>query len=283
MHSRELPVVSHFRGSAHWPTAPTLGRVQLETLERETVVGPIVVDGPPTVAQPRPPYRPWYRTRAAYRFGALTMLLATLFVIMIVVHPTRQSLASALDTQSVFAPLIAVGAAAVLTTALAPRTVLAGVGGLLFGWGPGAGYILAGVTLGAIVAYSVGHFLGREFMARHLKGRLLHFERAVADRGIFAVMVSRMVPVAPFGISNYVFGTTSVRFLPFVAGTLLGALPATLAYAALGSATAHHNAAGMTIAGAVVATLGIGGSIGTLLIWRRRPRRVHALPAAAAA
>src|SRR5205814_7388270 len=114
-------------GSAHWPTPPTLGRVQLETLERETVVGHVVVDGPPTVAQPRPPYRPWYRTRAAYRFGALTMLLATLFVIMVVVHPTRQSLAGALDPQNVFAPLVAVGAAAVLTTALAPRTVLAGV------------------------------------------------------------------------------------------------------------------------------------------------------------
>ena len=151
-------------------------------------------------------------------------------------------------------------------------------------WGTFLGSVIGSqwsMTLGAIVAYSVGHCLGREFMARHLKGRLLHFERAVANRGIIAVMASRMVPVAPFGISNYVFGTTSVRFLPFVAGTLLGALPATLAYAALGSATAHHNATGMTIAGAVVATLGVGGSIGTLLIWRRRPRRVHGLPAAA--
>ena len=154
------------------------------------------------------------------------------------------------------------------------------MGGLLFGWGPGAGYILVGVTLGAVVAYAVGHFLGREFMARHLKGRLLHFERAVANRGILAVMVSRMVPIAPFGISNYIFGTTSVRSLPFVLGTVLGAMPATLAYAALGSATAHHNATGMTIAGAVAATLGIGGSIGTFLIWRRRPRHMHALPAA---
>ncbi len=240
--------------------------MQLETLE---LTRPLA-----TVA----PARPWYRTRAAYRFGLLTLLLAALFVIMVVIHPTRQSLANALDVQSVFAPLIAVAATAVLTTALAPRTVLAGVGGLLFGWAPGAGYTLLGVTIGAIVAYAVGHFLGREFMARHLRGRLLHFERAVANRGIFAVMVSRMVPIAPFGISNYIFGTTSVRFLPFVAGTLLGALPATLAYAALGSATAHHNATGMTIAGAVVATLGIGGSIGTFLIWRRRPRRIHALP-----
>lgn len=243
--------------------------MQLETLE--------LTRPSATVA----PTRPWYRTRAAYRFGLLTVLLTTLFVIMVVIHPTRQSLAHALDVQSVFAPLIAVAVTAVLTTALAPRTVLAGVGGLLFGWGPGAGYILLGVTIGAIAAYGVGHALGREFMARHLRGRLLHFERAVANRGVIAVMASRMVPIAPFGISNYIFGTTSVRFAPFVSGTLLGALPATVAYAALGSATAHHNATGMTVSGAVVATLGIGGSIGTYLIWRRRPRHIHALPAAA--
>ena len=92
MHNRELPVVSPFRGSAQWPSPPTLGRVQLETLERETAVDPIVVEAPP-----------WYRTRAAYRFGALTMLLATLFVIMVVVHPTRHSLANAMDMQSALA------------------------------------------------------------------------------------------------------------------------------------------------------------------------------------
>ncbi len=281
MHSRELPVAGPFWGSAGWQSPPSLGRVQLETLERETVVDVAPIAGrtrpSATVAQ----QRPWYRTRAAYRFGVLTVLLTALFVIMVVVHPTRHSLANAMDTEGVFAPLIAVGATALLTTAMVPRTVLSAVGGLLFGWMPGAGYILIGVTLGAVAAYTVGHFLGREFMARHLKGRLLHIEQAVANRGILAVAVSRMVPIVPFCISNYIFGTTSVRFLPFVAGTLFGAMPATLAYAALGSATAHHNATGMTIAGAVVATLGIGGSIGTFLMWRRRPRRTAAaLPAA---
>jgi uncharacterized membrane protein YdjX (TVP38/TMEM64 family) len=216
--------------------------------------------------------RRWWRTRAAYRFFALTALVATLGVIVLTLHPDRATIANALGTKSPLAPVIAVGGTALLTAALVPRTLLSAVGGLLFGWFPGAWYILLGVTIGAIGAFLIGHLLGREFMARHLKGRLLHIEQAVANRGVLAVALSRMVPIVPFAISNYVFGTTSVRFLPFVTGTVLGALPATLAYAALGSAAAHHNTTGMSMAGTVVAALAIAGCVGTVLIWRRRPR-----------
>jgi uncharacterized membrane protein YdjX (TVP38/TMEM64 family) len=244
--------------------------VQLETLVEETVLA---------IDSPAGPSRPWWRTRAAYRFAALSLIVATLAVIAIVVHPSRDSMAHAFGARdNAFAPFVAVGGAALLTTAMFPRTLLAGVGGLLFGWFSGAGYILLGITIGAVAAYGVGRLLGREFMARHLKGRMLHVEQAVANRGILAVVISRMVPIVPFAISNYVFGTTSVRFLPFVAGTMLGALPATIAYAALGSATAHHNTTGMTIAGAVVLTLGAAGSLGTLLMWRKRPRKAVAAP-----
>jgi uncharacterized membrane protein YdjX (TVP38/TMEM64 family) len=242
----------------------------METLVRETAAE---TTRPSDIVPTGPASRPWWRTRAAYRFGALTLLLLTLFAVMIVVHPTRQAMAGSVDASNTFAPAIAVGGAALLTAALAPRTLLSAVGGLLFGWMHGAGYILCGVTLGAIGAYLVGRLLGREFMARHLKGRGLRLEQAVTNKGVLAVALSRMVPCVPFGISNYVFGTTSVRFAPFVLGTVLGATPATIAYAALGSATAHHNTAGMTAAGAVVATLGISGSIATVVMWRRRPRR----------
>ena len=239
-------------------------------MQLETVIEEIA----PTTAPAAPAkHRRWWRTRAAYRFFALTLLVGVLAVIMLIVHPDRETVAHALGTQSPFAPVIAVGGTALLTAALVPRTLLSAVGGLLFGWMPGAWYILLGVTIGAIGAYLVGHLLGREFMARHLSGRLLHIERAVANRGVLAVALSRMVPIVPFSISNYVFGTTSVRFVPFVTGTMVGALPATLAYAALGSATAHHNARGMTMAGTMVGVLAIAGVVGTALIWRRRPRK----------
>ncbi|WP_432983893.1 TVP38/TMEM64 family protein [Dactylosporangium sp. CA-233914] len=218
-------------------------------------------------------HKPWWRTGAALRFGALAVLVLTLSVAIIIVHPTRASLAHAIGPNHPMAPIIAIGGSAVLTTALAPRTLLAGVGGLLFGFVGGALYIMLGVTLGALIAHTVGRLLGRDFMARHLSGRLLTMEQAVAKRGVLAIVISRMVPFVPFGIANYIFGTTSVRMSAFITGTVLGALPATLAYSALGSATARGDALGMSIAGVMIATLGIGGSVGSFLLWRRRPRK----------
>jgi uncharacterized membrane protein YdjX (TVP38/TMEM64 family) len=227
-------------------------------------------------------HKPWWRTGAALRFGLLALLVLTLSVVIIIAHPTRASLAHAVGHNHPLAPLIAIGGSAVLTTALAPRTLLAGVGGLVFGFVGGALYIMLGVTLGALIAHTVGRFLGRDFMARHLSGRLLAMEQAVAKRGIIAIVISRMIPLVPFGIANYIFGTTTVRMRAFVAGTVVGALPATLAYSALGSATARGDAVGMSIAGIMIATLGIGGSVGSFLLWRRRPRK-SSTPAAAAA
>ncbi|WP_432833994.1 TVP38/TMEM64 family protein [Dactylosporangium sp. CA-092794] len=221
-------------------------------------------------------HKPWWRTGAALRFGLLALLVATLSVVILIAHPDRASLVHAIGPNHTMAPIIAIGGSAVLTTALAPRTLLAGVGGLLFGFVGGALYTMLGLTLGALVAHTIGRLLGRDFMARHLSGRLLAMEQAVAKRGMLAIVISRMIPLVPFGIANYLFGTTSVRMRSFVAGTVLGALPATLAYSALGSATARGDAVGMSIAGAMTVTLSVGGSIGSFLLWRRRPRKVCA-------
>ncbi|WP_433213113.1 TVP38/TMEM64 family protein [Dactylosporangium sp. CS-047395] len=226
-------------------------------------------------------HKPWWRTGAAMRFGLLAVIVVSLSVAIIIAHPTKGSLAHAVGHNQL-APFIAIGGSAVLTTALAPRTLLAGVGGLVFGFAGGVLYVMLGITLGALIAHTVGRFLGRDFMARHLSGRLLQMEQAVAKRGVLAIVISRMIPLVPFGIANYIFGTTSVRISAFLAGTVVGALPATLAYSALGSATARGDAVGMSIAGVIIATLGIGGSVGSLLIWRRRPRKTaNATPAAA--
>jgi uncharacterized membrane protein YdjX (TVP38/TMEM64 family) len=61
-----------------------------------------------------------------------------------------------------------------------------------------------------------------------------------------------------------------------IGGTMLGALPATLAYAALGSATMQGNWLGAKVAGGCVLALGACGVLGTYLVWRRRPRTAAA-------
>jgi uncharacterized membrane protein YdjX (TVP38/TMEM64 family) len=217
----------------------------------------------------RPPNR---SVAAAVRFGLLVVLVAGLGLATLLAHPSRRGLLHAVHSSHLVAPLVAVVGSALLVAALTPRTLLSFVGGALFGTLAGSAYVLVGVTAGAILAFGVGRLLGRDFVAGHLRGRFALIEQAVAKRALTAVIVSRLIPLVPFGISNYTFGTTSVGFGAYLAGTLIGAIPATLAYAALGAATMKGDPAGATYAGIAVGGLAVGGAIGTYLVWRRRPR-----------
>ncbi len=212
-------------------------------------------------------------TAAAVRFGVLIALVGGLGLMTLLVHPSRHGLIVAAHSSHVVAPLVAVTGSALLVSALTPRTLLAFVGGAFFGTLAGAGYVLLGVTAGALVAFVVGRLLGQDFVADRLRGRFALMERAVARRALTAVTVCRLIPIVPFGISNYALGTTSVRLRPYLTGTLIGATPATLVYAALGAATMKGDPTGTTWAGVAAATLMVGGAIGTYLVWRRRPRR----------
>jgi uncharacterized membrane protein YdjX (TVP38/TMEM64 family) len=187
-----------------------------------------------------------------------------------IIGPDHDGLRTA-AAASRYAPAAAVLGSAVLVAALVPRTLLAAVGGALFGTVTGSLYVLVGVTTGAALSYGVGRLLGRDFVSSRIRGPLAHVEAAVSQQGIWAV-VCRLIPLIPFAISNYAFGTTSVRPYHLIGGTMLGALPATLAYAALGSATMQQDWLGAKIAGGCVLALGCIGMIGTYLVWRRRPR-----------
>jgi uncharacterized membrane protein YdjX (TVP38/TMEM64 family) len=189
----------------------------------------------------------------------------------LIAGPDRDTLLAAAAGGHVLAPVAAVVGSALLVAALVPRTLLALAGGALFGTLAGALYVLVGVTTGAALAFCVGRLLGRGFVSTRLRGRFALIEAAVARRGVWAVVVCRLIPIVPFAISNYVFGTTSVRPRQMISGTMLGALPATLAYAALGSATMHGDWLGAKVAGCCVLALGATGVIGTYLVWRRRP------------
>jgi uncharacterized membrane protein YdjX (TVP38/TMEM64 family) len=210
---------------------------------------------------------------AAVRFGVLVALVAGLGLTTLLVHPSRHGLLAAVHSSHVMAPLVAMVGSALLVMALTPRTLLAFVGGALFGTLAGSAYLLVGITAGAGRSFCVARFLGRDFVASHLRGRFALFDWAVARRALTAVMISRLIPLVPFGISNYALGTASIGLVRYLVGTVLGTAPATVTYAALGAAAMKGDPRGTAYAGIAAGVLAVAGSIGTYLVWRRRPRR----------
>jgi len=92
-------------------------------------------------------------------------------------------------------------------------------------------YGIAGSVLGAAITFCLGRALGRGFVRRLAGSRLNQFSRGLGRGGVFAVLVFRLIPVAPFTIVNLVAGASHLRLSQFLLGTVLGMAPGIIAVA----------------------------------------------------
>ncbi|MCA1783266.1 MAG: TVP38/TMEM64 family protein, partial [Intrasporangiaceae bacterium] len=155
-------------------------------------------------------------------------------------------------------PVIFVSGYAFWSLLPVPKNVATAAAGALFGVGPGAVLAWAGAMIGSAVAFGVARSLGREGVARLLRGRLETADRALGDRGFGAVLLARLVPVVPFTALNYGAAVTGVETRHYLAATALGMVPGTVAYAALG-ASAGTDPQVTAAALAALVLLSVGG------------------------
>ena len=110
-----------------------------------------------------------------------------------------------------------------------PLTLLIVVTVLVFGPVYGFLYSLIGALLSAFATYGLGHWLGRDTVRRFAGPRVNRLSQRLAQRGVLAMMVVRILPIAPFSVVNVVAGASHIRFADFALGTVLGLLPGLLA------------------------------------------------------
>jgi uncharacterized membrane protein YdjX (TVP38/TMEM64 family) len=218
---------------------------------------------------------------APLRFGLLVAGAACAAGLAAFALPDRQGLAALVESAGSLGPVLAVFGTSLLILALFPRTVLAFVGGLLFGVGPGALYSLAGALIGAGIAFWLGRSMGRELIDAAMNSsqtpgirgriarRVTQIDAWLGRHGILGVLTIRLLPVAPYGLMSYAFGTSATRLRDFLLGSLIGATPSTFGYAALGAAVLGPSAVPTTLA--VISGLGIVSVALTIGLRRFRP------------
>jgi uncharacterized membrane protein YdjX (TVP38/TMEM64 family) len=173
------------------------------------------------------------------------------------------------------APILFIGAAALLGLALFPGHVTATVAGLLFGVLGGTAVALAAALVGALLAMLVARVLGADAVLSLLGERGRKWRDFVQANGFSAVLACRLAPGMPSGIVNYLAGLAGVRWKAFVAAVGLGALPKTIAYVALGGALADPVSTRGAIAVALyVATAAVGAIVARRLL-RARPQTAN--------
>ncbi|HEY8102281.1 MAG TPA: VTT domain-containing protein [Burkholderiaceae bacterium] len=144
---------------------------------------------------------------------------------------------------------------------LVPITLLIAATGIVFGPMVGAVYAIAGSLVSATVSYWLGYWLGRDTVRSLVGKRINRLSKRIAQRGIVAVMIIRILPIAPFAVVNVVAGASHLLFRDYLLGTLLGMTPGivlTVTFIHNLTEVIRHPSAGTFAVLAIVASLLIG-------------------------
>lgn len=118
------------------------------------------------------------------------------------------------------------------STMMIPALPIAIAGGLVFGAVWGSVYSTIGANLGAILAFLIGRYAARDMVAGWIEKNkaLKKIDEGVKQQGWRMLMITRLVPIFPFNIQNYVYGLTNISLGTYALVTLICMIPGTVAF-----------------------------------------------------
>lgn len=119
--------------------------------------------------------------------------------------------------------------------ALTPTTFVSIMSGYLFSWPGGLGILLA-YSLAAVIGRQVGKFVQSRFSSAGLFQSSAHqgFLDNLAKNPFNMLVFARLSPVLPFAMTNLLIAQVRIKPTTYLAGTMVGMFPRTLAFFLLG-------------------------------------------------
>jgi uncharacterized membrane protein YdjX (TVP38/TMEM64 family) len=144
---------------------------------------------------------------------------------------------------------------------LLPWNWIAGATGLIFGAALGSVLSMAGVLMCTCVQFLAARYvLGDQIRSRVL-GRFPRADRILEQNDGMATFYSRLIPLVPWGVVNYISGLARVRLSMLLLATLTAGAPKVIAYSALGGSLDDLSSPTARISIAALVLMGIGGAI----------------------
>ncbi len=160
-------------------------------------------------------------------------------------------------------------------TIVFPFMILSGAAGIMYGLFWGTVISWTGEVLGAVVMFLVGRYFFRKAVAGWIAKSpyLQQVDDYSADNGFKALLIARLLPLAPSGIITAVAAISRMGFRDFFLATLIGKLPPVVIKVLLGHdlAFAGENMTRLI----VVVTLVV--VIYAILWWHKRNRQNTAI------
>ncbi|WP_162149336.1 TVP38/TMEM64 family protein [Arthrobacter sp. Br18] len=164
-----------------------------------------------------------------------TVIIGATIVVLFVPIPHVNEMRDLVDRAGWWGPVGFMAGYAALTLAPLPKNILSIAAGILFGFGPGLVIVYCAAMIGASAAFWLGRALGRDAVEKFTGTRVAKVDALLAKRGFVAVIGVRLIPVLPFTAINYSAGLTALGWWPYFLGTMIGILPGTVSFLALGA------------------------------------------------
>lgn len=211
------------------------------------------------------------------RTGALVIcVLAMVWLAFNVSLPSRESLHGIIAGFGWWAWAAFVGLYVVVAVTPIPVSIMAIVGGIMFGAIEGSLLSVVAVSIGCWGAYWIARGLGSSVIGTLLGSHGDAVRGRLEEGGFWAVSLLRLTPGIPYWPVNYGAGAFGVKQRDFLVSTLLCSIPGQVSLVAIGAFAADpswFNGAIVVVAWIVVLTL-------TVVVFRRmRAERKTPAPA----
>lgn len=155
-----------------------------------------------------------------------------------------------------------------------PSAPIALAAGLIYGHFWGTVLVAAGAESGALAAFLLARYLGRDFVERRLGGYMQNRFFGSQNALMATVFISRLLPFISFDAISYAAGLSRIAFWRFALATLAGIVPASFVLAHLGAEALEGES---NVGFWVSLALGVAG-LTTAAIWHHRRGARAAIP-----
>jgi len=129
-----------------------------------------------------------------------------------------------------FAPFLFMAINVLGMVIMIPQTLFTVVAGVLFGAVKGTGMCLLSMAAGSAISFFLGRFVFRGRVLKRFRHdpNFMKMEMLSREHPIKVLALSRIVPVVPYSVANYLWAATGVRFLPFLVMSVVCLIPETV-------------------------------------------------------
>ena len=191
--------------------------------------------------------------------GWLILTNAPAYQFLVRLYVDKRFLKHTLREWGVLAPVIFIGLQALQVVISPIPGELTGIlGGYLFGQWVGLLYSTIGLTLGSVVAFAVGRWLGARYVRKLVSADIWHKMGFIVEaEGAILCFIIFLMPGLPKDVTCYLFGLSPMPFWVFAVVTTLGRIPSTWVLSAQGARTASGDYLQVVLLTAIVVAVAL--------------------------